>query len=146
MVRDSLANHRPLSLMMMDMDHFKLVNDNYGHDSGDKVLQQLAKLLQVEVRTADLSARFGGEEFVIVMPGTKMEDAIETAERIRNRIATTPFEIPHEVGTINKTASFGISTLNPMGDTGKDLLKRADTALYDAKESGRNKVLTAKAQ
>lgn len=145
MVRDSMVNNRPLSLMIMDMDHFKSVNDDYGHDCGDKVLQQLAKLIRADVRSSDLAARFGGEEFVIVMPGTKLEDAIETAERIRNHIASTPFAIPHEVGTINKTASFGISTLNPMGDTGKGLLKRADTALYDAKEDGRNKLVIAKA-
>ena len=140
MVRSSLASYKPLSLMIMDMDHFKLVNDDYGHDCGDQVLQQLAKLISAEVRTSDLAARFGGEEFVILMPGAKLQDAIEAAERTRAGIERTPFTITHEVGQINKTASIGVSTLNPMGDTGAELLKRADTALYQAKEQGRNKV------
>jgi len=140
MVRSSLANYKPLSLIIMDMDHFKSVNDDYGHDCGDQVLQQLAKLITADVRTSDLAARFGGEEFVVLMPGAKLEDAIEAAERTRARIERTPFTITHEVGQINKTTSIGVSTLNPMGDTGAELLKRADQALYQAKDQGRNKV------
>lgn len=145
MVRTSLAQNRPLSLAIMDMDHFKLVNDDYGHDCGDQVLQQLAKLILADTRSADLVARFGGEEFVILMPNTGIDAAIEIAERIRRRIENTPFKIGHEVGQIQKTSSVGVSTLNPMGDTGADLMKRADTALYSAKEQGRNTVIVVNA-
>ena len=140
MVGTALTDFKPLSLMMIDMDHFKSVNDTYGHDCGDQILQELASRVKVNVRGSDLAARFGGEEFVILMPGTKLDAAIEAAERIRQSIQNTPFKITHEIGEITKTASFGVSTLNPMGDTGASLLKRADTALYDAKEGGRNQV------
>ncbi len=140
MVRSSLASHKPLSLIIMDMDHFKSVNDDYGHDCGDQVLQQLAKLITADIRTSDLAARFGGEEFVVLMPGAKLEDAVDVAERTRARIERTPFVINHEVGQLSKTTSIGVSTLNPMGDTGAELLKRADQALYQAKDNGRNKV------
>ncbi len=143
MVRESLSNFKPISLIMMDMDFFKTVNDDYGHDCGDQVLKQLAELIQQDVRTSDLAARFGGEEFVILMPGTKIEDAIEVAQRMRIHIETTPFIISHKIGQISKTGSFGVSTLNSMGDTGAALLKRADLALYKAKENGRNQVIVA---
>ena len=146
MVRDALATHKPISLIIMDMDHFKSVNDEYGHDCGDQVLQQLAQRIKQGVRSSDLAARFGGEEFVILLPGTKVPFVLDAAERMRLAIQNTPFTINHEVGQINKTASFGVSMLNPMGDTGAELLKRADTALYEAKESGRNKVVISQPQ
>ncbi len=141
MVRDALANNRPLSLMIMDMDHFKHVNDTYGHDVGDQVLQQLANIITSSIRGSDLAARFGGEEFVILMPGTKIEHAREVADRMRQKIENTPFIINHEVGQIDKTTSIGVSYLNHMGDSGESLLKRADRALYEAKEQGRNIVV-----
>lgn len=140
MVRDALANNKPLSLMIMDMDHFKSVNDTYGHDVGDQVLKQLAGLISGAIRSSDLAARFGGEEFVVLMPGTKIENSRDVANRMRQRIEQTPFAVSHEIGTLNKTVSIGLSYLNHMGDKAENLLKRADEALYRAKNGGRNRV------
>jgi len=140
MVRDALATHKPLSLMIMDMDHFKSVNDTYGHDVGDEVLKQLSGLITDSIRSSDLAARFGGEEFVVLMPGTKIENARDVANRMRQRIERTPFAVSHEVGQLNKTISVGMSHLSHMGDKAEALLKRADEALYRAKNGGRNRV------
>lgn len=144
MVKESLAAGRPLSLALLDMDHFKSVNDNYGHNCGDEVLKELANRISSSVRGSDLPARFGGEEFMILMPGTRIEQAIEVAERTRQMIEGQPFKISHEAGQIDKTASFGVSTLNlNSNETGEELIKRADAVLYDAKENGRNQVCVA---
>jgi two-component system cell cycle response regulator len=140
MVRDALVNNRPLTMMVMDMDHFKKVNDTYGHDVGDQVLKQLSAVISQTVRSADLAARFGGEEFVVLMPSTRIENARDVAERMRQHIELTPFKVSHEVGQINKTISIGMSTLNHLGDSSESLLKRADEALYRAKHNGRNRV------
>lgn len=133
---------RPLSLIMTDVDHFKMVNDNYGHPSGDAILQEVPVRIMDCVRPTDLVARYGGEEFVIIMPDTPPLIAKTTAERIRKAIEETPFDIPVEPDTITKTMSFGVATANP-GDTVETLLKRADEALYEAKEGGRNQVVSA---
>jgi two-component system cell cycle response regulator len=143
MVRDALQNNKPLSLMMMDMDHFKQVNDTYGHDVGDQVLKQLSGIITNSIRSSDLAARFGGEEFVVLMPGTRIENSRDVANRMRQRIQDTPFVVTHEVGQINKTISIGMSHVNHMGDSAESILKRADEALYRAKNSGRNKVEVA---
>jgi len=143
LVRQSLNNNKPLSLLIMDMDHFKLVNDNYGHDIGDQVLKQLADIIVKTIRSADLAARFGGEEFVVFMPETDMEQARALAERIRKTIEATPMKVTHEVGQIKKTVSVGVAFLNEMGDSGQAILKRADEALYKAKNGGRNRVICA---
>ncbi len=140
MVRDALANNKPLSLMIMDMDHFKSVNDTYGHDVGDQVLKQLSGMISGSIRSSDLAARFGGEEFVVLMPGTKIENSREVANRMRQRIEQTPFNVTHQVGQLHKTVSVGMSYLNHMGDKAENLLKRADEALYRAKNGGRNRV------
>jgi two-component system cell cycle response regulator len=145
-VRQALNNNKPLSLLIMDMDHFKQVNDTYGHDVGDEVLKQLAEIIVKSFRSADLAARFGGEEFVVLMPETDKARALEVAERLRKTIETTPFKITHAVGQVAKTISIGAACLNEMGDTGQALLKRADEALYTAKHSGRNKVVLAKGE
>lgn len=139
-VRNALANSKPLSLMIMDMDHFKSVNDTYGHDVGDQVLKQLADIIVKTTRSADLVARFGGEEFVVLMPETDEKEARDAAERLRKRVESTPFIITHEVGQITKTLSIGVSYLDFMGDSCEALLKRADEALYRAKNGGRNRV------
>lgn len=143
MIREALTYNKPLSLMIMDMDHFKEVNDTYGHDCGDQVLKQLANIITADVRSSDLAARFGGEEFVILMPGTPLKAAADVAERIRRHVEAAEFIINHEVGMIRKTTSIGLSTLSPMGDSGDALLKRADEALYACKHSGRNCVKVA---
>ncbi|MBY0354890.1 MAG: PleD family two-component system response regulator [Rickettsiales bacterium] len=141
MVSSAITNKKPLSLLIMDMDHFKSVNDTYGHDVGDEVLKQLSKRIVDSVRSSDLAARIGGEEFVILMPETDVRAAYGLAERIRNFVARTPFVITHEVGQITKTISIGLSSLNLQGDAAADLIKRADTSLYAAKNGGRNQTL-----
>lgn len=136
----SLEKTKHMSLLIMDMDHFKSVNDTYGHDVGDEVLRQLAQVIIETTRSSDLAARYGGEEFVILMPETPFSSAYDVAERIRRTVETTPFKISHAVGEISKTVSIGLSSLIPKNDTPEQLLKRADNALYEAKHSGRNKV------
>jgi len=143
MVRQSLLNNKTLSLMIMDMDHFKSVNDNYGHDVGDQVLKQLSEIIIKTVRSTDLAARFGGEEFVVLMPETDSKQANDAAERLRKNVESHDFKVTHQVGMINKTVSIGVSFLDEMGDTSQALLKRADSALYQAKNNGRNRVISA---
>lgn len=139
LLKQAVESNRPLSLLIMDMDHFKSVNDTYGHDVGDEVLRQLANIIVQTIRSADLAARYGGEEFVVLMPETDAARAYEGAERIRRLVETTPFKVSHDVGVINKTISIGLSWLEP-GDTPESLLKRADNALYESKHNGRNRV------
>lgn len=142
-VRQALANSKPMSVMIMDMDHFKQVNDTYGHNVGDEVLKHLAEIIIRSTRSADLAARYGGEEFVILMPETNTEPAMDVAERIRKTVESTDMRVSHQVGSIKKTISIGVATLNPFGDSPTDLMKRADAALYQAKNSGRNQVRLA---
>lgn len=143
MVKQSLANGKPLALMIMDMDHFKQVNDTYGHDAGDMVLKQLAGIIIHASRSTDLAARFGGEEFVILMPETDPQAAIGAANRMREVVENTPFVINASGETIQRTISIGVSNLHPDNDSAEGLLKRADEALYSAKHSGRNRVKVA---
>jgi two-component system cell cycle response regulator len=142
LVKQSFQNKKPFSMIIMDMDHFKSVNDNYGHNVGDEVLKQLANIIINTIRSTDLAARFGGEEFVVLMPETRAPDANDVAERIRSIVENTPFKVSHEIGTLNKTISLGVSYLNEEGDTTEELLKRSDAALYLAKDSGRNQFKT----
>lgn len=139
MIKQSVEKQKPLALMIMDMDHFKSVNDTYGHDAGDAVLKQLSARIIAELRSTDLAARFGGEEFVVLMPETSRDAAIEAAERVRKIVEGKPFILP-EGTELTKTVSIGVSTLKPVGDNGTDFLKRADEALYAAKHGGRNQV------
>jgi two-component system cell cycle response regulator len=142
LLEQAQQNSRSLSLIMTDVDHFKKVNDTYGHPSGDAILKEVPIRILDNVRPTDLVARYGGEEFVIIMPDTPPLIAKTTAERIRKAIEATPFPIPVEPGTLAKTMSFGVATANP-DDTVDTLLKRADEALYRAKEGGRNQVQVA---
>ncbi|MGN7734271.1 PleD family two-component system response regulator [Ensifer sp. R-19] len=139
------ARGRPLSICMTDIDRFKQVNDTYGHDAGDEVLREFANRIRTTVRGADLACRFGGEEFVVVMPDTSAEMAAGVAERLRTIIESLPFPVPQADGVLKVTASMGIATLRPGADTAEALLKRADTALYQAKHEGRNRVVAAAA-
>jgi two-component system cell cycle response regulator len=130
---------RPLSLMIADIDRFKAINDRLGHDGGDAVLREFASRLRKNLRGIDLVCRFGGEEFVIVMPDTDGPVAERVAERVRAQIANAPFAI--EGGApINVTASLGVAALTRPADTVEALMKRADVALYEAKNGGRNRV------
>lgn len=129
---------RPLSIVIWDVDFFKRVNDNYGHDAGDKVLKTIARIFQQATRDADFIARFGGEEFVGVFPETRLEDALALANKIRKKIATSKFH--YEQKPVPITASAGLATFSP-GDSIEDVFKRADKALYQAKETGRNRCI-----
>jgi len=129
-------NSLPMSLLMLDVDHFKRVNDDYSHPAGDAVLKKFGAVLKKCVRPSDTVARYGGEEFTIILAKADETRASRVAERIRKTVEATEFPIPEGV-SIQKTVSIGISTLTE-GDRRDDLVKRADTALYVAKNGGRN--------
>jgi len=134
-------NGRPLAYVIMDIDFFKQVNDTHGHDIGDEVLKEFASRISANVRGIDLACRYGGEEFVVVMPDTDTSFAYSIAERLRQSIETTPVKISRAPGSLNITISIGIAKLESEADTAEQLLHRADQALYRAKRSGRNKVV-----
>jgi diguanylate cyclase len=130
----------PLSLVIWDIDFFKKVNDTYGHKAGDKVLKTIAQLLHKRIRETDFLARFGGEEFVMFLPGTKEEETLRLVNDLRKRIETCGFHYQGE--TVNITISCGISSFR-QGDTLETVFGRADTALYKAKKNGRNQCVVA---
>jgi diguanylate cyclase (GGDEF)-like protein len=135
MISNAKRHSFPLSLIMCDLDRFKNINDNYGHDLGDKVLENVGKILQKETRDEDLAARIGGEEFTIILNGTTLEDGYNYAERIRKKISEIEIkQLPKKV-----TISLGITELKESDDQ-ESFLKRADKALYKAKNNGRNQV------
>lgn len=138
---------RPLAVMILDIDHFKQVNDTHGHDVGDKVLQEFAERVSGAVRGIDLACRYGGEEFLIAMPDTDMSFASVVAERLRQEVATSKFILNSGRDELSVTVSIGIaSTENgPDEDSAQKLIKRADEALYEAKTSGRNRVINSAA-
>jgi two-component system, cell cycle response regulator len=136
---------KPLALMMLDIDYFKSINDSHGHDAGDDVLREFAIRVRTSIRGIDLACRYGGEEFVIVMPETDLHVAGMVAERLRNAIAGEPFAVNKASKRIHVTISIGLTTLEAKDETVGDLLKRADTALYRAKHDGRNRVVSAAA-
>jgi len=127
---------RPLSFIMLDIDHFKEVNDNYGHLIGDLALIKLAKLLKQQLRKVDFCGRYGGEEFILCLPDTPASGALEVAERIRNEVSQISIESAKDQ-PLTFTISLGIAE-NKNDKNVEDILKRADSALYNAKESGRN--------
>ncbi|ABI56870.1 GGDEF domain-containing protein [Alkalilimnicola ehrlichii MLHE-1] len=126
--------NRPVAVVMYDLDHFKRVNDTYGHDAGDEVLKTAVAQVNNAIRRVDVHARWGGEEFILLLPETDLAAAVKSAERLRAAIAEHPFKQPERV-----TASFGVTTLGPR-DRFDVLIKRADDALYLAKHAGRNRV------
>ena len=140
LVESSLQNGKNMSIALMDMDHFKSVNDTYGHDVGDEILIQLSKVIVDSTRSADLVARYGGEEFVVLMPETDFQSAYDVSERIRATVEATQFKVSHDIGILNKTVSVGVATIHHGGDTPEKMLKRADNALYVCKDMGRNQV------
>ena len=140
LVERATARRRPLSVMICDLDRFKAINDTYGHDVGDEVLREFARRLRQNVRGIDLACRYGGEEFVVVMPDTGGDIARRVAERIRAQIEGQPFLLPSGL-TIAATVSVGVSSLGLAGDDVESLMKRADLALYEAKTGGRNRVV-----
>ncbi|HET9595359.1 MAG TPA: diguanylate cyclase, partial [Anaeromyxobacteraceae bacterium] len=130
---------KKLSLLLTDIDHFKSVNDTYGHPVGDQVLRGVAKLLQTEARTTDVAARYGGEEFALVMPETDAAGAIRTAERIREKVAGAVFRT--EQGDLRVTLSIGVATFPADGKQKAELVALADAGLYHAKRHGRNQTV-----
>jgi two-component system cell cycle response regulator len=141
LVEQALARGKPLALLVVDIDYFKAVNDMHGHDAGDDVLREFATRVKKSIRGIDLACRYGGEEFVIVMPETDMAVAAIVAERIRRRIAGEPFSIRAGAAALDVTISVGIAALAGVSDTAAAILKRADQALYRAKRDGRNRVV-----
>lgn len=128
-----------LSLLMIDIDHFKKINDTYGHQAGDEVLKKLATVIVKCIRNSDYAARYGGEEFTVILPETTLEQAAVMAERIREAIATTQFTLLSHTDKIHLTVSIGLSTYRENSSV-EELINAADTALYKAKKSGRNQV------
>jgi len=131
----------PVALLVIDIDHFKKINDSFGHDVGDEVLREFAVRLASNVRAVDLPIRFGGEEFVVVMPGTQLAAARRIAERIRLHVAGSPFQVLHGRQQLDVTISIGVAVSLPGEDRPYTLLKRADEAVYEAKSTGRNRVI-----
>ncbi|HEX4104962.1 MAG TPA: PleD family two-component system response regulator [Rhizomicrobium sp.] len=141
LVSNARKNNKPIAFVIMDIDYFKSVNDSHGHDIGDEVLKEFAGRIAANVRGIDLACRYGGEEFVVVMPDTDMEYAYAVSERLRQSIETTPFRVSRAPHTLSLTISIGIAAAEGDKDSVDALLHRADQALYRAKKTGRNKVV-----
>ncbi|EQC45347.1 GGDEF domain-containing protein [Bacteriovorax sp. Seq25_V] len=138
-VKKSKVTGTPLSLIIFDLDHFKKLNDNYGHDAGDFVLKSMAELIRKNgVREDDTFARYGGEEFVILLPKTNLKQSYEIAERLRKLVESHDFI--YDTNKLPVTASIGVADYRQGVVTGTDLFKRADEAVYKSKEGGRNQV------
>jgi diguanylate cyclase (GGDEF)-like protein len=145
----SQRDRSPLTCLMIDVDHFKQINDRHGHIAGDEVLRRLAQCIDAKVRDSDVSARFGGEEFVILLPATTIEAGRLLAERIRGAVSAESFELPGQTAQLPVTVSIGVAEYRPDSDdhdlnvVGERLIALADLALYEAKAGGRNAVAQA---
>jgi two-component system cell cycle response regulator len=140
MWQHSLRLHEPIALVLCDIDKFKSVNDNYGHQAGDAVLKEFAQLLKSEAREIDRVGRYGGEEFLLILPGTVLDAAVTFAERLREKVASHTFS--YTGGTLCRTMSCGVAASpHPKVKDQEGLLRAADDALYVAKETGRNRVV-----
>ena len=140
LVGQALSRGHPLAVLVLDIDHFKSINDAHGHDAGDEVLREFALRVRKSIRGIDLACRYGGEEFVVFMPETDLAAATAVAERLRRRIASEPFPIRERARGIDVTISIGIAALGA-DDDAASVIKRADQALYRAKHNGRNRVV-----
>ena len=140
LLANAKKNDRPLAFVIMDIDFFKQVNDRHGHDAGDTAIRNLAAVMREALRANDLVARWGGEEFVALLPMNGRKEALLVAERLRGRIAAASF--PVAPGTvINMTASIGLVGARGGGESLDSFVRRADLALYEAKAKGRNRVV-----
>jgi len=140
MWQHSVRLHEPIALVMCDIDKFKNVNDQYGHQAGDSVLKEFAHLLKTEAREIDRVGRYGGEEFLLILPGTVLDSAVTFAERLREKVASHTFT--YTDGTLRRTMSCGVAASpHPRIKDQEELLKASDDALYVAKETGRNRVI-----
>lgn len=138
LLKQSRRNGSPLAIIMFDLDYFKKINDNHGHEAGDEVLRHIGQLLESNVREADIAARIGGEEFAILLADAHAVQASELAERLLELMQKTP--VRYRDVRIRPTASFGISALHPEEPDLKNLLARADNAMYESKALGRGRV------
>ena len=138
----TLRTSHPTSLVLIDLDHFKSVNDQWGHEAGNLALKSAASLFQQQLRQFDIVCRYGGEEFAVILPHTPLPVAINVAERLRQRLEQ--IEIDADDGQFSLTASFGAAEFQPQGDYNQSLLiNQADQALYRAKQQGKNQVVVA---
>jgi diguanylate cyclase (GGDEF)-like protein len=135
----------PLAILMLDIDFFKRVNDTYGHSSGDSILRKFADICRISVRDSDLVGRYGGEEFVVMLPNTPLPHAMEIAERLRKEVETTLFD-DGKGNNVNLTVSIGLNYESQENTTFESALQNADTALYQAKQKGRNQIGVYKKQ
>ncbi len=138
LVVEAHRDGKALCLILFDVDRFKRINDEFGHEAGDRVLQRVARVAEASLRGGDLLGRWGGEEFLIVLPGAPLEAALQIAERVRGVL-----DAQHSVGSPLATASFGVARLEPLEDA-LTLVRRTDHALLQAKEDGRNRVVAAR--
>ena len=147
-IQRSIRYHRPFSLLILDVDKFKGYNDVYGHLEGDLFLKVLGKIIRRSIRNTDVACRFGGDEFIVVLPETDHMDARVIAERMRERIKTYPFYPKNEKEErnlpVNKTISIGISTINHNKDTLEKLIERADKSMYEAKQGEGDKTVISR--
>ena len=142
MLQRAKMDYKPVCVMIMDIDFFKRVNDTHGHDVGDEVIREFSARIGASVRGIDLSCRYGGEEFVVVMPDTDLSVASTVSERLRRQISEKPFSVNKGALNLDLTCSIGV-TVSREGENSESLLKRADEALYKAKRDGRNRVVVA---
>jgi two-component system, cell cycle response regulator len=140
LVEQAVVRGKPLTVLVLDIDYFKSINDTHGHDAGDEVLREFALRIRKSIRGIDLACRYGGEEFVVVMPETDVGVATMVAERLRRRIASEPFAIQQGARAVQVTISIGIAGVTD-GESAASAIKRADQALYRAKRDGRNRVV-----
>lgn len=141
LVQKAANRGKEIAIIILDIDFFKAVNDTHGHDIGDEVLKEFSKRILQNIRGVDMACRFGGEEFVLVMPDTDLAFAFMVGERIRQRIAAVSFNVGLDTGSLDITCSVGVACLVQPDDTPDTILKRADQALYRAKNDGRNRVV-----
>jgi two-component system cell cycle response regulator len=142
MLQRAKIDYKPVCVMIMDIDFFKQVNDDHGHDVGDEVIREFSARMGASVRGIDLACRYGGEEFVVVMPDTDLSVASSVSERLRRQISEKPFSAAKGSLQLELTCSIGV-TVSQEGENSESLLKRADDALYKAKRDGRNRVVVA---
>lgn len=135
----SQRNQSQHTLLILDIDHFKAVNDTYGHQTGDEVIKHLAGLVAMAIRETDIAGRYGGEEFVVLLPDTNQKNGMMVAERIRQSVMSTAVE--HEEQTLNYTCSVGVAQIDKSFQKASEWIEAADQALYEAKKTGRNKVV-----
>ena len=142
LVKRAAQGGDPVAALLIDIDHFKRINDTFGHDVGDEVLREFAVRLATNVRAIDLACRLGGEEFVVIMPDTDLQAAHRVAERLRLHVSGAPFRVQGAPEPLAVTVSIGVAATIGEGDHPDALIKRADAAVYDAKRSGRNQVIS----